>query len=140
MFLVPYEQGRDFLSGNNVVRVRDMSSVQIITTNRDATTEREAIQKRSWAEIDKINRQSESVVFISTGRGYDPEDIAEAGVDVTATYIKGPPGHAQEILRSMPSDMAPTSNASIASRLLPWLATIAGGLVVAGAAKWLGWV
>jgi hypothetical protein len=92
-FLRHYDAGRDFLTGAEVVSCKDIRSVRIIETLRDDETEREAINRRSRAEIDEINRSSESSFFISLGSGWEPEDIAEAGEDVTSLYIKGAPGH-----------------------------------------------
>jgi hypothetical protein len=128
-FLSPYRKGKDFLSGNNLIRVSELSSVQIIATQETSEVEREVIQKESRAQIDEINRQSNSMMFISIGRGHSPEDIAEAGVDVTSDYLKGPPGYANGRF-----------SLSVGKGFLQWGISIITGLAVAGIAKWLGWV
>lgn len=92
-FLQPYTVGRDFMSGTDVVSSKDVISIKIIETLRNDETEREEINRRSRAQIDEINRSSDSVFFVSLGSGWEPEDIAEAGEDVTSIYIKGAPGY-----------------------------------------------
>lgn len=91
-FIAPYERGSSFFAGNDLVAPRDLRSVQIVRTERAEQEERERLNKESLARIDEMNRESTGVVFISPGSGYEPEDIAEAGEDVTHTVIKGPPG------------------------------------------------
>lgn len=125
-FVTPYRKGKSTLCGNEVIQVASIKSVQIIRTKQTSEVERSAMQDRSFRDIQKINRQSDSVTIISPGYGYEPEDIVEAGEDVTSQYITGPPGYAnlgglREILNN------------------PWVVTIGTGLIVAALAWWLGW-
>lgn len=72
------------------------------------------------------NRDSDSVFFISLGRGYAPEDIEEAGSNVTERFINAPPGQ---------------ERSGLAAKVVnnPWVVAIVGGVVVAGIVAWLGW-
>ncbi len=125
-FLKPYRLGRATLSGAEVIDVNSIVSTQIIETQRVSELELKEIQDISWKEIQEYNRHSDSVVVVSPGHGYNSEDIAEAGSDVTSRYITSPPGH---------------QTSSIVSSALnhQWVVAIIGGLVVAGVAAWLGW-
>ncbi len=125
-FIVPYERGISFFSGNDLVAPTDLRSVQVVQTECTEQEERERINNESLAQIDKINRESNGAVFISTGSGYDPEDIAEAGEDITHSVIKGPPGFRAGKWRT------PT-------KVLAWVAGIVAVVVAAGVIKWLGW-
>ena len=82
------------LCDKEVIRIVNIKKVEIIRTAQTSEIELSTIQKRSRSEIDEFNSQSESVFLIGLGRGQDPEDIVEAGEDVTSKYIVGPPGHA----------------------------------------------
>ncbi len=125
-FLAPYERGRSFFSGNDLVAPSDLRSVQVVRTERTEQEERERINNESLAQIDKINRESDGVVFISPGSGYDSEDIAEAGEDVTHSVIKGPPGFR-------------AGKWSKPAKVLAWVAGIVAVVIAAGVIKWLGW-
>ena len=125
-FIAPYERGISFFSGNNLVAPSDLRSVQVVRTERTGGEERERINNESLAQIDKINRESDGLVFISPGSGYDPEDIAEAGEDVTHSVIKGPPGFR-------------AGKWGASTKVLAWVAGIIAVVVAAGVIKLLGW-
>lgn len=125
-FIAPYERGRSFFSGNDLVVPSDLRSVQVVRTAHAEQDERERINQESLAQIDKINRESTGVVFISPGSGYDPEDIAEAGEDVTHSVIKGPPGFR-------------AGKWGNPAKVLAWIAGIVAVVIAAGVIKWLGW-
>ena len=125
-FIAPYERGTSFFSGNDLVAPSDLRSVQVVRTDRADQEERERINNESRARIDKINRESTWAVFISPGSGYDPEDIAEAGEDITHSVIKGPPGFR-------------AGKWSTSAKVLAWVASIVAVVVAAGVVKWLGW-
>ncbi len=125
-FLTPYEKGVAFFSGNDLISPSELRSVQIIRTERNEEAERDELNRISLAQIDEINR-SGSVTFISAGSGYFPEDIADAGEDVTRALIKGPPGH--KAGRWAPSLL-----------VFGWIAGIAATVAAAGLVHWLGWV
>ena len=126
-FLVPYRSGKSFLSGNEVVEASRIKKVTILKTNRVSAAELKDIQDKSWKEVQEFNRNSDSMVLISPGRGYDAEDIVEAGNDVTAEFISGPPGHG--------------GGWGVVSAVMnhPWVSAIGTGLAVAALAYWLGW-
>lgn len=91
-FIAPYERGRSFFSGNDLIAPGDLRSVQVVRTQYTEQEERERINSESLAQIHKLNRESKGIVFIGPGSSHSPEDIAEAGEDVTHSVIKGPPG------------------------------------------------
>lgn len=91
-FLVPYENGTSVFSASSILPVSEISAVKIIETNRDSRTERESIYRRNRESIDEMNRRDDGVYILSGGFGYSPEDIEEAGLDVTSIYIKRGPG------------------------------------------------
>jgi len=126
-FITPYERGKSFFSGNDLVSPSDLRSVQIVRTQRPDQIERDEINRIDRAKIDKINSSSDSVFFVSIGGGYEPQDIVQAGEDVTHAFIKGPPGFKA-------GRWAPSMKA------LGWIAGIIATVVAAGLAKWLGWV
>ncbi|MGK2913887.1 MAG: hypothetical protein ACSLE5_05420 [Porticoccaceae bacterium] len=125
-FIRPYERGKAFFSGKDLFSPSDLRSVQIIQTARSDQTERDEINRKDRASIDEINRTSQRAVFISIGGGYDPEDIAQAGEDVTHSFIKGPPGFKSG--RFAPS-----------IKVVSWAAGIIATVIGAGLVKWLGW-
>jgi hypothetical protein len=125
-FLVPYRKGRSFLCGNEIVEPSTIKKVTLVKTARASAAELKDIQDNSWREVEEFNRNS-PVVLVSAGRGYDAEDIAEAGEDVTALFISGPPGHG--------------GRWKVVSAVVnhPWVSSIGTGLAVAALAYWLGW-
>ena len=126
-FVGPYEKGRAFFSGNDLISPADLRSVQIIRTDRSSETERDEINRKDRESIDRLNDSSSSVFFVSLGGGYEPQDIAEVGVDLTHDLIKGPPGF--KAGKWEPSKKA-----------LAWIGGIVATVVAAGVVKWLGWL
>lgn len=125
-FLAQYRKGKTFLSGNEVIDAKQITTVTIIRTERTSAEELKTIQDNSYAAVQEFNRSQDSAVLISAGRGFDPEDIIEAGEDVTATYISLPPGEGRW-----------SFIAAVISH--PWVSTIVTGLIVAGLAAYFGW-
>jgi hypothetical protein len=125
-FVTPYKRGKNFLSESEVIEVSRIRKTTIICTNDPSESELKGIQEKSRKEIDEINRTSSSVFFVSAGPGYDPEDVAEAGVDVTATFITGPPGEGDRL--------------ALVTAIInhPWISAIGTGLIVAALAWLLG--
>lgn len=126
-FLRPYRKGQNIVCGNEVIPVSQIRKLHIVRTARDNEAERNALQEQSLKEIQEFNRQSDSVVLISPGRGYAHEDILEVGKDVTATFVSGPPGHAA----------APTPVVGFLNN--QWIVAIGTGLIVAALVWWFGW-
>jgi hypothetical protein len=126
-FIEPYELGKSFFSGNDLFSPTDIKSVLIVVTQRPDQIERDEINRKDREQINEINRTSKHCFFLSVGGGYDPEDIAQAGDDVTHTFIKGPPGFKS-------SRFAPSA------KVVGWVIGIVGAVLSAGIAKWLGWV
>jgi hypothetical protein len=126
-FITPYERGTSFFSGNDLISPSDLRSVQIVRTQQLDQIERDEINRIDRAKIDEINSSSDGVFFLSIGGGYEPQDIAQAGEDVTHTFIKGPPGFKA-------GRWAPSMKA------FGWIAGIVATVIAGGLAKWLGWV
>jgi hypothetical protein len=125
-FVTPYKKGKDILCGTEVVWVGRIKTVQIIRTDKKSEEERSAIQEQSFTEIQELNRRSDSLVIISPGYGYEPEDIAKAGMDITLQYIAGAPGHAV--------------SGGISGLLNnQWVVAIGTGLIVAALVWWFKW-
>ena len=70
-FLGPYQSGKNFLLGNEVVQVSHINKVSIVKTDKNSANELKEIQDKSWKEIQGFNRTSDSIVLISPGRGYN---------------------------------------------------------------------
>lgn len=124
-FIRPYERGKSFFSGNDLFSSLDLRSVQIIRTEHPDKLERDEINRKDREQIDEINRRGELVIF-SFGGGYEPEDIARAGEDLTHSFIKGPPGFKAN--KFVPSVKA-----------FGWIAGVISAVIIAGLIKWLGW-
>jgi hypothetical protein len=125
-FVKPYSRGQDVVSKNNIFAVKSLRKLHVIRTERQSDAELLDIQRSSREAIDRINRESRDIVFISAGQGYKPEDIVHGGADVTETYISGPPGSASR------SSFGTLVNNG-------WVVGVGGGLLVAALAWFLGW-
>ena len=125
-FLFPYRKGKNILCGNQVIHVTNIKSVQIIRTEKTSELELAVIQDRSFKEMQEFNRRSDSFIIISPGRGYDAEDIVEAGEHITSQHIIGTPGHG-------------TSSSLLKLLNNQWVVAIGTGLIVAALVWWFGW-
>ncbi|MDF3127274.1 hypothetical protein [Rheinheimera sp. 1928-s] len=125
-FITPYEKGVSFFSGNDLVSPTTLRSVQIILTAKSDEVERDEINRKDREKIDHLNSSDSGAFFVSVGGGYDPEDIAGAGDDVTHSFIKGPPGFKAN--RWSPS-----------LKVVSWVGGIVAVVAAAGLVKWLGW-
>lgn len=123
----PYKKGTSLICGNEIIPIPQIRKIYIVRTVRSDEVERADLHAQSVREIDQFNRESDSAVLISAGRGYDPQDILEAGENVTAKHLSGHPGAA--------------ADPSVFGRLIgnPWVVTVAGGLVVAYLIWRFGW-
>ena len=91
-FIKPYEQGKPFFAGHELISPHNLRSIHIIRTRGLDRTERDEINRKDRERIDRLNASGSGLVLISAGAGHAPEDIAEAGEDITHSVIKGPPG------------------------------------------------
>ena len=87
---------------------------------------REQVNRDSLADIAEMNRAG-GLFIISPGQGYEPDDIAEAGADVTRTFLRGGPGSSSGLL-------------GLSKTAAGWLLGIVSSVLAAGLTKWLGWV
>jgi len=124
-FVRLYKKGKDILCDKDLVRIENIKSVQIISTNKKNEDELSIIQEESFKKIQELNRQSDSIAIISLGYGYNSEDIAYVGKDVTSQYIIGSPGYE-------------TSNLILPFFNNSWVMTIGTGLILAILVTWLG--
>lgn len=126
-FIKPYEKGTSFFCGNDLISPNDLRSVQIVRTERPDAVERDKLNRKDRESIDRLNDPDSGIFFLSVGGGYEPQDIAEAGVDVTHEFIKGHPGFkAGQWEPSM--------------KVMAWVGGIIATVAAAGILKWLGWL
>lgn len=123
-FVKLYKKGKDILCDKDVVRIENIKSIQIIHTNKKSEDERSIIQEESFKRIQELNRQTDSIAIISLGDGYNPEDIVEAGEDVTSQYITEAPGYG-------------ASNFIFSFLNNSWVMTISTGLILVVLIAWL---
>ncbi len=124
-FVTPYRRNKTFFSGSQIVNPSELRAVQIIETTMREDDARQRINQKSLAQIEEINRTS-GVMIISPGQGYEPEDLVEAGKDVTRTYLTGGPGSSTRIW-------------GLSKTVVGWTLGIVAGVIATGLAKWLGW-
>jgi hypothetical protein len=125
-FVKPYMRGQTFFARPSIINPSELSRIQIIETPVKEAEARDKVSQDNVAEIAEFNRTSEIMTF-SIGRGYDPEDIVEAGVDVTPTYIRGGPGSSKSLL-------------GLSKSAAIWVLGIVTTVLTAGLIKFLGWV
>ena len=125
-FVIPYMRGITFFAGTAVVAPAELRKVRIIETPVNEAKAREQVNRDSLAHIAEINRTS-GLFIISPGQGHQPDDIEEAGDDVTRTFLHGGPGSASVLL-------------GLSKNAAGWLLGIVGSVLAAGLAKWLDWV
>lgn len=107
--------------GNELIESKTVREVQIILTDEPDEVVRKEINRLDNERIDAMNRSSSGLFFVTFGAGYDPEDIAMGGKDVTKEFVKGPPGHRER------------------TTLFRWAVGAITALVIAGIVKFLGW-
>jgi hypothetical protein len=125
-FVVPYIRGCAFFAGTSVVFSSELRKVRIIETPMKEAEAREQINRDSLADIAEMNHTGD-LFIISPGQGYEPDDIAEAGADVTCTFLHGGPGSSNGML-------------GLSKNAAGCLLGIGGSVLAAGLVKWLGWV
>lgn len=122
----PFKKGNNLFHDSTVFDSNNIEMIKIIRTDERNEVVRDKIYNASVKRIDKLNRQSDSLVIISPGDGYDPEDILEAGDDVTEKYIVGPPGYGR-------------SGALQEFIYNPWVMAVGTGLIIAAVVAWRNW-
>jgi hypothetical protein len=124
-FVRPYERGEKFFAGGRVVAPSELRLVRIVETAVPESDARGKINQDDLASIAEINRTL-GFIIISPGRGYEPDDLVEAGTDVTRTYLRGGPGSSVGLL-------------GLSKQAIGWTLGIVAAVIATGAAKWLGW-
>ena len=126
-FIGPYKKGKRILIDGEIIDLHAICRIRLIRTTDTSENELAKLQETSLREIQEFNANSNSVVFISAGRGYDKSDIVEMGQDVTKEFVTGAPGSGGRLEKALSA----LNN--------PWLVRIGAGLFVAALAWWLGW-
>lgn len=124
-FVKPYSRGKTFFFGARVVAPSALRLVRIVETAMPEADAREQINHDDFAQITEINRTS-GFTIISPGRGYEPDDLVEAGTDVTRIYLRDGPGSSIGLL-------------GLSKHAIVWTLGIVAAVIATGAAKWLGW-
>lgn len=126
-FLEPYGQGSSFAAGGERIPTTVLKSVRIIRTLRPEEVERNEVNKAHLRKLRGGNIPSEGMTAEGTGHGYEPEDIAEAGEDLTGDLLQGPAGsHA--------------SGSASMKRAGGWAVAIVAVIAAIALVKWLGWL
>ena len=126
-FVKPYHSGKSYFSLNNVIAPTTLVSLQIIRTERKAEIELDELSKAYTARIDKDNHAHDAQFFVIGLGYYGMQDIAEAGEDVTHSFIKGPPGHKNIII-------------AMSHTMLKPVGTVATGMLVGYIIWKMGWI
>ncbi len=126
-FLEPYGQGSRIVAGSGRISPTALQSVRIIRTLRPEEIERNEINKAHLRKISGGNIPSAGVTAQGAGHGYEPQDIAEAGEDLTDDLIQGPPG-------------AHASGGASMRKAAGWIAAIVVVIAALSILKWLGWL
>lgn len=124
-FVKPFSRGESFFAGSKLIRPLELQTIHIVETSERESVVRQRINRNDLAHIEELNRDS-SVVFLSPGIGYAPEDLLEGGNDVTRQYISQGPGTSATLF-------------GMSKRVLLWTLGIAASVLSAGLAKWIGW-
>ena len=144
-FVDPYSRGSDLMVSNEIHPVRAFRKVWIVETEEPEVVVRKMIYEKSARSQSELNRNSRSIVFMGLPAGYDPEDILEGGIDVTAKYLLGPPGFinnpGKSEISALPSDDLLKGQQVEATELVtksggswfnhPWVVSVGSGLIIA---------
>jgi hypothetical protein len=90
-FLKPYRRGTQIVVSGEVIDLKEISSVTISKTQKAKDQEMDALRQASRASVEKLNRESNWVVFIGSPAHYD-EEIASVGENVTDRFVPSAPG------------------------------------------------
>jgi hypothetical protein len=129
-FIKPYERGKSFFAGHDLISPHELRSIKIIRTRRPDEAEREELNRRDRERIEEFNAAGPGLVLIGGAAGHEPGDIAEVGEDITHTVIKGPPGFRAN--RWQPAVVALSGVWGI-------VAAVVSAVVGAGLVFWLNW-
>jgi len=91
-FLNPYHTGGNIFAQQKVLKATELTAVRIIETPNVKDEALKAVQERSLWRIEEFRRQRKWASMTSAGYGWDDDDIAYAGKDVTTSYVNGRPG------------------------------------------------
>jgi len=92
-FVVPDVRGCTFFAGTSVVSPAELRKVQIIETPMKEAEAREQVDRDSLADI-----RTGGLFIVSPGQGYETDDIAEAGANVTRNFLRGGLGSSSGLL------------------------------------------
>lgn len=126
-FLQPYRRGNSILCGDEVVESLKIKRLKIIRTLEGSEPALKKLQEESFRRIQEFNRNSNGIAIISPGRGFNLEDVADIGEDVTTQYVSTAPGEGD----AWKTVISFLNNG--------WVVGVGVGLIVAALLWWLGW-
>ncbi|MEI2298907.1 hypothetical protein [Ensifer sp. MJa1] len=91
-FVTPYRTGGRLHLQQRILDTTELTGVRIIETAEPRAEVLKAMQERSLRQIDEVNLHASWAPRVSTGYGWDDEDIVYADDDVTNRYVSGKPG------------------------------------------------
>lgn len=124
-FVTPYKRGKTFFSGSRLINPAELKAIHIIETTECEAAARQRINEASLQQIAEINRTGIVSIF-SPGSGYAPEDLLEAGTDITRSHLKGGPGSSVALF-------------GMSKQAADWTLGIVAAAASTGLAKWLRW-
>lgn len=93
LFVRPYARGAKLLVNGEVVDLARIREVKVVRTEHSKSDELKILQERSRQDIDRINSDPNSgAIFISVGSGWEDDEIADVGADVTSEFLSEAPG------------------------------------------------
>lgn len=126
-FLLPYRKCKSLICGGEVIPVKHIRMIRIVRTDQCNKVERDKLLRDGEQQINKRNGESNGSFVISSPWSSYPDDILEAGEDVTEKYIVDGPGC--------------EAGTSLFLRFVahPMVVMVVGSLVVAFVVRMLGW-
>ncbi|HEV7318480.1 MAG TPA: hypothetical protein VGO04_07715 [Ensifer sp.] len=91
-FVRLYRTGGRIHTRQAILDAAELAEVRIIETTEPRAEVLKAMQEQSLRQIEETNLQASWPPRVSTGYGWDDEDIAYADSDVTDRYLSGKPG------------------------------------------------
>ncbi len=88
----PYKLGKDLYYDGNILSVNDLQKITILSSIDSLKDTLKVVQDKSYAKIQKMNRESSGFYNMSKGRGYNDYEIKDYATDVTEKFLSEAPG------------------------------------------------
>lgn len=121
----PYRSGRPILVGNRVYPVQELRGVKIVKTEEPAEVVLAKATEEFNRDVDRMNNDPSSFVFVMPSPGYTLDQLDEVGTDVTASFVTEAPGEG-----------GPLKLAQVFANH-PWVVGIGTAVAAAAIAAWL---